>query len=150
MTLSVVAQYGPEFLRVKNWHSERVLSSDVFRCILFVVVIFVRVKHNTGIEHLTLISCDLDTVRSTYEHSIFMLAGGLNNMNNDFLCDDYGLHQLVVFATHSGNIIIDKVFASNPGVCVIVRPVRVLSRPDMWCFIDVLKPANDSQLIFLY
>ena len=49
-----------------------------------------------------------------------MLADDLNNSNNDFLCDDYGLHQLVVFATHGGNIIIDKVFASNPGVCVCV------------------------------
>ena len=58
----------------------------------------------------------------TYDDAVVFVAGDFNNLNTNFLCDDYGLQQMVVTSTY-GNKIIDKVFVSQPDVynCMVVK-----------------------------
>jgi len=72
--------------------------------------------------------------------SIFVLAGDFNNLNTDFLCNDFGLCQLVTTATH-GNSLIDKVFVSHPDIfrCSVLKSLLKTKHMAI-----LLSPASSS------
>jgi len=55
---------------------------------------------------------------------VFILAGDFNSLDTSFLCDDFGLQQLVLTPTH-GSKIIDKMFVSHQDIyhCSVVKSV---------------------------
>ena len=72
------------------------------------------------------ISADLENFLLIYQNACFVIAGDFNSLNTDFLCNDFGLCQLVSEATHC-NKIIDKVFVSHPDVPAtdkVIFPLR--------------------------
>ena len=62
------------------------------------------------------ITCVFEIISSYDEDdAIIVLAGDLNQLDSDFLCNKYGLVQLVDTPTHDGNIL-DKFFTNRPDI----------------------------------
>ena len=70
------------------------------------------------------LTADLEELSLSNPDSVFILAGDFNSLDTSFLCDDFGLQQLVVTPTH-GSKIIDKMFVSHQDIyhCSVVKSV---------------------------
>ena len=75
--------------------------------------------------------------------STFVLAGDFNSLNVEFLCNDFGLCQLVTTATH-GNSLIDKVFVSHSGIfrCSVLKSLLKTKHMAI-----LLSPASSSESV---
>ena len=70
------------------------------------------------------LSVDLAELGHSNPNSVFILAGDFNSLDTSFLCDDFGLEQLVVTPTH-GSKIIDEMFISHQDMHITAQLLRV-------------------------
>ena len=70
------------------------------------------------------LSLDLEELGRSNPDSVFILAGDFNSLETSFLCDDFGLQQLVVTPTH-GSKTIDKMFVSHQDIYITAQLSRI-------------------------
>lgn len=108
-------------------------------CIIACIYHPPKPRYNTEV-FVRELSADLENMLYTSGDSIFVLAGDFNSLNTEFLCNDFGLCQLVTTATH-GNSLIDKVFVSHSDIfrCSVLKSLLKTKHMAI-----LLSPASSS------